>query len=489
MSDPTRASRDDLETLLAEAHRSAAPPSPDAEALARVRAHAQQLAEERGPGGGTLLRRSAVWRGAVVTASALVVLGLSLIVFNRPADVAFARDKLLAVLAPSGTVLHYVEQRDSSFVAELLGQGGETRLEYWIDAEYETLRREEIGADGQLLSVRVESDARQRNVMAVQEFGADGEPVEKSTPSDTQWHLIEVPASWSGDPAEPAEFNPFLWLDQMRAAVANGEAKVVGTTTVDGDRCWEIEWVYDSSAEASDPSDATNTRAVFTAVVRQSDYRPIRTSSVIEQNGRETERFEHELTLWEVLPRGEVDPSLFDRHAVGADAAFDNRIYTPEDLSDFREYDAWWLGPEFEGKTLTGTSVTGEDGTESAGEEVTYNRITDGVGQLPFPNAGELVATYSRAAIDEGRRDDVRVVCSAQATDPLEEVLALMPRASSDPGVWREAGGRRYLEYAEQAGGAAGSRALLNLGDATLLVITPDSETTARAVAALVKAN
>jgi hypothetical protein len=503
MSDPTRIPRDETDRLLADAHRAAAPPAADEVTLDRVRTRAEALAAGRARGGArtpshpdrSSWRRPVVWRSALAATAVIAAFGIALAISGGPGDVAFARDRLLAVLAPSGTVLHYTEQSESSWLEQMGIADGSMATEYWIDAENETMRAENRLPDGTLQSVRVESDGRTRHTVLTMQFGSDGEPLPEDEITGPEWMVMEMPSVDPFTPLGRSEFNPLWWLEQVRDAVASGLAEVTRTTTVDGEPCWEIEW--DSKLDDSGP----DTEVRFSATVRQSDYRPVRYETVVEQNGRTLGRHANRIVSWELLPRADVDDSMFDRKALSAGVSgvsTDNRTYTPGDLSDFDEFDAWWLGPEFEDLPLAGQPSYNEDGDARALPEVYFNWISMGSGWLPFAQSGELTMAYSASGLDDGAPGTIRVVVAAQGSESdLETLIGNLMRSSQTPKQsadtdevsWRESAGRRYVERVETTTEGTFSRALLNLGDATILVATPDPETTARAVAALRKGN
>lgn len=466
MSDTTRPGRDELERTMTTRLSAAAPNEPGADALGRVRVRAERLATDR-TSTTRPWRRPAV-RFALATVVAVIAVGASVAVISRPGDVAFARDKLLAQLSPSGTVLHYTERQQANLVAEVFGRSSWV-TETWIDAERAALRTETRGDDGELQSIRVESDGRARHISATLEFDGNGELIESDA---TVWMMME--ASAANPLAGSSDFNPLWWLDRMREAVALGDAKIARTLTVDGERCWKLEWTYV-------PETAPEALVHFSATVRQSDYRPVEHETVIEHRGREVERYATRIESWELLPAASVDAALFSRTALGAglDVTTENRIYSPDDLDRFELYDAWWLGSRFEGRTLAGQPTYSEDGSKRAWPELYYNRITDGTGLLPFAESGELVLAYSASGADTDAPDDVRVIVIPQLVEDR------LPGLLGGAAQWRETGGRRYVEGAE----GPQSVALLNLGNATVYVKTPDTATTARAVAALVKAN
>ena len=139
--------------------------------------------------------------------------------------------------------------------------------------------------------------------------------------------------------------------------------------------------------------------------------------------------------------------------------------------------------------------------------------------------------TYTEDGVLETRPADVQVILTLQQDEGrLETYLRDMPSSTVTPGSsvtsavfeWREADGRRYFERVEtwsvepderpsassllgtrEQGSTGGQRvedgalptagttstAILNLGNTTVLIVAPDSETTARAVAALVRVN
>lgn len=533
MPDTTRVMREGLEISLADAHRAAAPEAPDSAALARVRARAEGLTIDRTHAERPRWRQPLVLRIAAVVVVVLVALGVSLAVL-RPGDSAFARDKLLAVLAPEGTIVHYVERVSGAHAPDVEGASGSGTFEHWIDAEAER-RRTEMGLEGEEpTTIEIESGGRLLTMGPIDAWPGDprfAEPSAEGT-SAGAWYVLETPndEAYSGN---PDGFNPFFQLDMLREAVADERAEVVGNTEVNGDPCWEVEW------RIGPDNDPLSPVGVYTAVVRKSDYRPVRTSIVVMYDGVEQQRFETEVTLWEELPAASIDPAVFERWNLPVDVAYEQRVYSPEDLADFNAFDAWWLGPEFEGRAINGMiavplEMGAADGAESLGTlpEITYARGQGAtVGWLPFADQGELSMTYTEGGLLETSPSDVRViVLNQQDATQLEALLRNMSSSSVTPGLtgaaaafaWREEGGRRYFERLEEwaaeqddrpsassligareQGSAGGkpeedeplpqagttSTAILNLGNATVLVITPDSETTARAIAALAKPN
>ena len=502
MSDPTRIPRDEPDALLDEAHRVAAPPVPNTTALERVRVRAEALAAGRtGNGarasrpGHAVWRRPVVWRTALVTVSVVAALGASFALLGQPGDMAFAAEKLLAMLAPDGQILHYATTSSNQWVGMPTTPQAEMAVDYWIDAERKVLRSEARSADGEIFSITVESGGRSRSLSLMPDLDGEGDPAA----APTEWWLVEQPASDPLLAGGQSEFNPFWWLERLREAVASGEAEVTGTTTIDGEKCWELTWNYTSSDGQSDVHE------LITAVVRQIDYRPVRTMVVVTQDGRETARFEKEFVTWEVLPRSAVDSALLDRSLLTTEAAYDMRAYTAEDISDFTEFDGWWLGPVFDGMELTGSEHVDEDGTTVRTHDITYTRASDGWSQVPRTiedvpvagDGGELVAAYTLDPMTPDPDTDVTVTSFALQDEQTLEALvpALLPvltGAQWEPvpstALWHEVDGRRYVEYSV-TGENGRSVAALNLGGSSVLVMTPDSETTARAIAALVQAN
>lgn len=533
MSDTTRSQREDLELSLADAHRAAAPGAPDAAALDRVRVRAAELIADRAHTERSVWRQPLTLRIAAAATVVLVALGFGLTVV-RPGDSAFARDKLLAVLAPEGSVVHYVERVAGSHASDTEPTSGSGTFEHWIDAGNER-RRTEMGPEGgEPTLIEIESDGRFLSMGPIAAWPGDprfGEPPTDG-PSAGGWYVLETPndEAYTGN---PDGFNPFFQLDLLREAVADGRAEAVGSTVVNGDPCWEVEWRIGPENDVAGPV------GVYTAVVRKSDYRPVRTSTVVVYDGIEQQRFETEVTLWEIVPAESIDPAVFGRREFTQPVTYEQRVYAPDDLADFSAFDAWWLGPEFDGRTLNGmiaAPLTSDapDGATSFGTlpEITYGRGQGtGIGWLPFESQGGLSMTYTFGGVLETSPGDVRAIVTLQQDEgQLETHLRDMSSSIMTPGAsvtstafaWDEAGGHRYFERVEEwsatsddrpsassligtreQGSAGGqvredeslpqtgttSTAILNLGNATILIVTPDSETTARAVGALVKAN
>ena len=312
----------------------------------------------------------------------------------------------------------------------------------------------------------------------------------RSSLRSSKWVRPRITTSPPYNPPPPG--GPTPWIVQIPRIG-------LGHWVIDGEKCWELTWNYTSSDGQSDVHE------LITAVVRQIDYRPVRTMVVVTQDGRETARFEKEFVTWEVLPRSAVDSALLDRSLLTTEAAYDMRAYTAEDISDFTEFDGWWLGPVFDGMELTGSEHVDEDGTTTRTHDITYTRASDGWSQIPRTiedvpvagDGGELVAAYTLDPMTPDPGTDVTVTSFALQSEHTLEALvpALLPvltGAQWEPmpstALWHEVGGRRYVEYSV-TGENGRSIAALNLGGSSVLVMTPDSETTARAIAALVQAN
>ncbi|MDP2400582.1 MAG: hypothetical protein Q8M66_01250, partial [Actinomycetota bacterium] len=247
------------------------------------------------------------------------------------------------------------------------------------------------------------------------------------------------------------------------------DAEGVNVVEFDGEPCWEVVW--------SDKADDDYTERI-TVLFRQSDYQPVRIEVEINSLERELRTVRvSELELWEVLEPEAIDPVLFDRQALNAEGVFENREYGPEDIAELAEFDAWLLSQKYEGTAYAPP----------------WRFSRPGRHELATSAGGELEALYFTEP--QSNQPAVALLVVARISDNEIETWLDGPsgtasawEGSATESEWRHVEDRRYYERVG-IGANTYSRALVTLGDATIVVSTSDSAATARAIAALTRMN
>jgi hypothetical protein len=274
-------SKDPRGTLIDELRRDM-PPHAEEYALDRVRTRALASRNEFR----SAHRPRRAWRiASVVAATAAVLVVGALALAPRHDTTAFAREQAAdaLLLKTDGRVLHSVVRYRSTGWNEQFGHDPrydmDQRWSSWVDPLGKRIRDESVNVgDGSLdgLTVRVGDRILmfQNNVR----FGT----------GKTQ-QLVE----WSKT-TDPFGTMMGFMIDQLREVIADGSAKVTGSTTIDGEEYWVVEY----SQEKGD---------LLTVTMRKSDYRLktwVRKTEGSNGNGKwtGTDRYEFE-TIEQLDPK------------------------------------------------------------------------------------------------------------------------------------------------------------------------------------------
>jgi hypothetical protein len=238
--------KDPREMLVDGLHRDM-PPIADEDALDRVRRRALASRGE--------VRRAytshRTWRivGAIAATAVFVVGALALA--PRYNTVAFARERAAdaLLLKTDGAVLHTVVRYRSSDWNEQYGHDArydlDQRWSTWIDPVGRRIRDESVNVgDGSIDGMTVRVGDRVVSFQNNVRYG-----------TGSRQQLVE----W-GKSTDPFGTMMGTMIDQLSEVIADGSAKVAGSTTIDGEDYWVVEY----SQEKGD---------LLTVTMRKSDYR------------------------------------------------------------------------------------------------------------------------------------------------------------------------------------------------------------------------
>ncbi len=249
----------DSQEAIVEMLRTDMPPAAGEDALRRVKASAIL----REPEVARSFVRRHPWRtvGGITAAAAAVALLFALV--PRADTSVFAADKAADALLMQthGRVLHvvaaYAQTRTNGREGYDPSYYINQQWSSWIDPSNQ-MRREEVNLpDGSLDVLVVQSHGRQMMFLNNIRYGSDRQ------------HLIETPAGGMISSAIGG------WVEDLRAEITNGTARVTGTKVIDGEEYWVVE-------ARLPPDDDTVTSNVVTATMRKSDYRIKTWTSVVE---------------------------------------------------------------------------------------------------------------------------------------------------------------------------------------------------------------
>lgn len=288
----------DPRAVLTDRLRADMPPYADQAALDRVRLRASSARSEAAAPRAS--RHRLRMAGAVATAALVLAAGVWSLAPRQEAT-AFAREQAAdaLILESGGRVLHTVAHYTSTGWTEQFGRDArydlDQRWSSWVDPAGRRIRDESINtADGSLdgLTVRVGD-----RIMLFQNNVRYG--------TGAQQQLVE----WQRT-TDPFGSMMGLMIDQLRAVIADGSAKPSGSTTIDGEAYWIIEY---------EPAKGDT----LTVTMRKSDYRLktwVRESSGKNGNGEwtSTERLEFETI--EQLEPGSLPDDFFSLDSVTAAA-------------------------------------------------------------------------------------------------------------------------------------------------------------------------
>lgn len=274
--------------LIGELQR-AMPPLADEDALDRVRMRA--LASRRRVRRARAPRRA--WRiaGVVAATAAVVVVG-ALALTPRHDTTAFAREQAAdaLLLRTDGRVLHTVVRYRSTGWNEQFGHDArydmDQRWTTWVDPLGKRTRDESINiGDGSLDGLTVRVGDRIMMFANNVRYGTGKKP-----------ELIE----WTKS-TDPFGTMMGTMIDGLREVIADGSAKVAGSTSINGEEYWVVEY----SAEKGD---------LLTVTMRKSDYRLktwVRESSGKNGNGKYTGTDRFEFETMEQVEAGSLPADFF----------------------------------------------------------------------------------------------------------------------------------------------------------------------------------
>lgn len=182
---------------------------------------------------------------AVAAMVGALVLSAALAPGRQPA--AFARERAARALMfeVPGEVLHLELRHTETWRPKgaAADPTSDERWSMWIDADRGRMREQMTrSSDGRMKELRVRTGDRRITLVR-----GEGEGTQRLWEEDV--------------PTQPLSSALDDMVGYMRARIEDGSAKVIGTTTIDGDDYWIVRWV----AEESD--------ITLTVTLRKSDYR------------------------------------------------------------------------------------------------------------------------------------------------------------------------------------------------------------------------
>ena len=292
-----------------EALRDDMPPAAGDAALVRVRASAVRKNTTRRTG-----LRAHPWRtaGGALTVVA-VVAALAFVAAPRADTSAFAADEAVDALLmqTDGNVLHI----ESTFKETHL-RGGDPRYDLyqrttnWIDPTRNAMRTETVNiADGSLDSVSVQIDDTLVHFQNNVRHGTGERPrLTKMTGLD-----MPITSVMGGG------------VDYLRARIAEGSAKAIGTEVIDGEEYWVVEYKA--------PLEGPLISHVITATMRKSDYHMrtwTRKMNYINGDGWGTETWSGTFDVIEEVAPATLPADFFTFESVIAVAGPDMPLTTEE---------------------------------------------------------------------------------------------------------------------------------------------------------------
>lgn len=242
------------------------------------------------------------WRMAGVVATVAAVLVVGALTLAPPSDTkAFAREQAAdaLLLKTDGQVLHTVVRYTSTSWNEQYGHDArydmDQRWSTWIDPIGKRIRDESTNVgDGSLdgLTIRVGD-----RILLFQNNVRYG--------TGKKQQLVE----WSKT-TDPFGSMMGTLIDQLRVVIADGSAKVTGSTTIDGQEYWIVEYIPEKGN-------------VLTVTMRKSDYllkSMARETSGKNGNGKHTGTDRFEFEMMEQVEPGSLPADFFSFDAVIAAA-------------------------------------------------------------------------------------------------------------------------------------------------------------------------
>jgi len=293
MSDIDRSSDPLIDDLRADM-----PPLAAGDALDRVRMRALSSGAEFRT---TRPSRRAWGIAGAVASTAIVLIAATLVLVPRLETAAFAREQAAdaLLLQTDGRVLHTVVRYQTTGWTEEFGHDErydiDQRWTTWVDPVGKRIRDESVNvADGSLDGLTVRVGDR------IVTFGNNVRYGTGDKPQLVEWTKSTDPfGSMMG-----------LMIDQLRVVIADGSAKVTGSTTIEGEEYWIVSY----SPEKGD---------VLTVTMRKSDYRLktwVRESSGKNGNGKWTSSDRLDFETMEQLDPASLPADFFSIDAVIAAA-------------------------------------------------------------------------------------------------------------------------------------------------------------------------
>lgn len=252
---------------------SSAPPAPDAESLAAVRAMAKERARRGQKAAGF---RSLLTAGPFVLAIAVmaaVALGVTL----HGEDAAFANSRAVAALMPQGGVLHAVWEltTTSADVPEQKIVG-----EDWVDAEVQRARSS-MRSDGEDLNGIILTISQGDHVRGLDRDVANDE-----------YSIVEYELPFDSN----ARFSGYVEL--LVEGLESGDSRVVDQTTIDGESYWVVE------AETAEER--------VSALLRVEDYQLKDLALYRPDNGKWVQEVHFSFSVWETVSRESLPSDFFE---------------------------------------------------------------------------------------------------------------------------------------------------------------------------------
>lgn len=303
---------DDQRDIFTEQLRADMPPVPSDESLARVRAHATADAVAAGR---RSRRRGRSWRwaGAAVAAAAVIAVG-AFVLAPRLETAAFARDQAAdaLVLKSDGRITHMVTRYSETGWTEKFGHDPRydlnQRTESWYDPAGTRSYSKIVNlGDGSLDMVLVRNGDRELTFANNVRIGTGDAP-----------GLMESDVS-----GQPLGTQVGFITDFVRKAIADGDAKVVGTKMVGGEECWVVtideNKLAEKYANPGDPKPGPKDSSVATVTMRTSDYLMktwARDSVMYNGDGKTTQTQRAYIDSWDYVEPNEIDEGMFSIDAV-----------------------------------------------------------------------------------------------------------------------------------------------------------------------------
>jgi len=366
------------------------------------------------------------WKWAPIVACLVVALlaGTFVLASRDTADATTIAKRALAAVQQAGAITHY---KMSGALVDMARPEAEAKWEadYWVDHE------------NQAYSYRV------HNLLHV-----DGAPVYGLTKGGTQ----PVPTVFPpGTALEDVADSPMDLEAAYHQMIASGDAQLLGEETIDGTAAYKLQITREETL-GSDP-----VRTVKTVYVRKSDYLPVK---VVEESilttaaGNLHTRDTVTLTEVAVIEREAMPAGLFEVQTPEGEEHVEGTL-TLEQARQFADFDLFWLGETADALRLS---------------SIRYGRESDEVTKEAWPS---LRIQFAYTATDGGTAPSLHVTVVPRVAGEWKTMLV-----GADLTTREVAGATVFV-----AGTFDGAAAIVDRGDATV-VITADDEASALDAAA-----